>query len=393
MTQTRFSKRQQGEKTTWLKKSKTWEEYLKNIYYDPAHPGSFQGPDKLYDAVKKEDLFSISKQQIKQWLQNQVSFSVNKPVNRTFKRARVIVEGQYDQFDADLIVALDYAHANNGIKYMLVVIDVFSKYAWVTPLKNKTGVLVKQAFRKIFAQGRKPNRIRTDRGSEFTNKVIKEYFIKEKIFHFFTNNEVQANYAERFIKTFKSRMRRYMTQNKTQKYVDVISALVRSYNNTRHKTINMSPVDVNKKNEKSLWWEMYWPQDEYSKEEKRKAKRKVTFVFQVGDLVRMSRTRKTLQREYDDRWTQEVFKIKGRYVRQNIPVYKLQDFDGEELYGTFYQSELQKVTTHESKLFIVDQILNKRRTRDGVKQVFVSWKGWPNKFNKWVNEDNIHNNE
>lgn len=385
---TRARLKRSENKSEQLKQSKSWKDYLKAIYYDPVRPASFQGINKLYEVVQKEKLFDISRKQIKQWLHDQPTYSLNKPVKRSFKRSRVIVEGIDDQFDADLIVALPYAKANNGIQYLLAVVDVFSKYAWAIPLKRKTGILVRRAFRKIFAQGRKPARIRTDRGSEFTNSIMKAFFEREKIFHFFTNNELQANYAERFIKTLKTKIRRYMTRNVTDKYVDIIQFLVTSYNETVHNTTGVAPENVDEENEKKLWWEMYWPKDAYSEDDRKVARRKVQFLFKVGDIVRIARTRRTLQREYDERWTYEVFIVAARFVRQHIPVYKLTDYSREDMYGTFYQSELQKVTSSEEELFIVEEIIGKR-TRQGEKEVRVKWKGWPTKFNKWINEQDL----
>lgn len=369
---------------------RTWKEYLNDIYYDPGHKGSFLGAQKLYDIIREEKLFNISLEQVTQWLNNQHTYSINKPVERKFKRNRVIVKGIDDQFDADLIVIPKIAQANGGVQYLLAVIDIFSRYGWIEPLKNKTGKLVKKAFTKIFAQGRKPRRLRTDRGSEFTNTVVQEFFKMRhiKVVHYTSSNEKQANYAERFIKTIKTKLKRYMTEKVTDKYIDVLPAMVRSYNATEHKGISEAPDNVNAQNEQSIWWHTYWPKMEYDEKRRKEVRRKVRFKYNVGDVVRIAQTRRALQREYDARWTEEVFKVTARYVRQGLPIYKLNDYDGEKMEGTFYQSELQKVTVSADKLFIVEEIL-KRRTRDGKSEVFVKWKGWPRKFNKWLAEDNL----
>lgn len=368
----------------------TWKKYLKNIYYSPSHPASFQGIDKIYDIVKEEKLYHISRKQVEQWLHDQHSFSINKPVLRKFKRSRVLVSGQYDQFDVDLIVVPKYAYANNGVQYILVAVDVLSRYAWVTTLKNKTGQLVKKGFMRIFAQGRKPNMIRSDRGSEFTNKIIKDFFHRENIniVHFFTSNEKQANYAERFIKTLKVKMKRYMTHNVTDKYIDVLQPLVRSYNTTHHKSINEQPININETNEKKLWWETYWPKEPYREQDRKKWKRRVNFKFKKGDLVRMTQVRRTIEREYDERWTGEVFRIVGRFVRQRQAIYKLTDYAGEKMEGTYYEIELQKVTVPEKDLFIVEEELGER-THKGQKQILVKWKYFPKKFNQWIAKDKL----
>ena len=137
----------------------TWREYLRKIYFNPQEPGSFEGVDKLYKCVKKDGKFNISRGRVKRWLQNQQSYSLNKHVDRKFQRGKVMVKGIGDQFDADLASMSDYAKDNNGYKYFLAVIDVFSRYAWIEPLKDKTADSIVKAFKKIISQGRKPHRL------------------------------------------------------------------------------------------------------------------------------------------------------------------------------------------------------------------------------------------
>ena len=133
-----------------------WEKYLKDIYLDPSHPASFGSPYHLYQVVKKEGKYKISHSQIKKWIQKQESYSRNKGVKRTFQRGRVIVAGIDDQFDADLASLIYYADDNDGYKYLLVVIDIFSRYGWVESLKDKTAKEIVNAFDKILKEGHIP---------------------------------------------------------------------------------------------------------------------------------------------------------------------------------------------------------------------------------------------
>ena len=107
----------------------SWEKYLRDIYLDPSHPASFSNPHTLYKVVKKEGKHKISHSQIKKWIQKEESYSRNKSVKRKFQCGRVIVAGIDDQFDADLASLVYYADDNDGYKYLLVVIDIFSRYA------------------------------------------------------------------------------------------------------------------------------------------------------------------------------------------------------------------------------------------------------------------------
>ena len=149
-----------------------WEKYLKDIYLDPSHPASFGSPDRLYKIVKKEGKHKISHSQIKKWIQKQESYSLNKGLKRKFQRGRVVVEGIDDQFDIDVASLIYYADDNDGYKYLLVVIDIFSCYGWVEPLKDKTAIEIVKAFDKVLQEGRIPKRLRSDSAKDFTSGKI-----------------------------------------------------------------------------------------------------------------------------------------------------------------------------------------------------------------------------
>ena len=198
-----------------------WEKYLEKIYFDLLHPASFQSPLRLYHTVKKEGKHKISHRQIKQWIQKQESYSCNKGVKRNFQRGRVIVEGIDAQFDADLASFISYAQDNDGYKYLLAVIDIFSRYGWVEPIKEKSAHEVINALDKILQEGHIPKRLQADAGKEFTNNSFQEYLNTKNIVHCTTHSEKQANYVERFIQTIKSRLYRYMIERNTTRYIDI----------------------------------------------------------------------------------------------------------------------------------------------------------------------------
>ena len=180
-----------------------WEKYLKDIYLDPLHPGSFGSPDRLYKIVKKKGKYEISHSQIKKWIQKKESYSLNKGVKRKFQRGSVVLEGIDDQFDIDLASFIYYADDNDGYKYLLVVIDIFSCYGWVEPLKDKTANEIVKAFDKILQEGRIPKRLHLDSAKDFTSEKFQKYVKSKHITHFRIHTEKQANYVEHFIKTLK----------------------------------------------------------------------------------------------------------------------------------------------------------------------------------------------
>ena len=133
---------------------------------------------------------------------------------------------------------------NKGIKYLLCVIDLFSKYAWVIPIKDKKGTIIVNAFKKIISKKRKPNKIWFDQGSEFYNKSFKDFLKINNIEMYSTYNEGKSVVAERFIKTLKNKIFKHMTAISKNIYFGVLDDIVNKYNNTIHKTIKMKPIEV-----------------------------------------------------------------------------------------------------------------------------------------------------
>ena len=136
-----------------------------------------------------------------------------------------MVGGLDDQWVADLIEVQPLAKYNKGIRYLLTVIDVLSKYAWVQPLKNKTGPSVVEALETIVDEGRKPVRLQTDKGKEFYNKTVQDWFKEQGIQHFSTEGDAKASVVERFNRTIKQRLYRYFTAANTLEFDSQLQAL------------------------------------------------------------------------------------------------------------------------------------------------------------------------
>ena len=366
----------------WLKKMSKKEEYLKKIYYDPSHPASYEGEQNLYEAIRKEGKYNISHSQLKKWMQNQDIYSLNKSVKRNFQRGRVIVSGIDDQWDADLASLIREADQNDDYKYLLVVIDIFSRYGWVRPIKNKKPNEIIRAFNDILAEGRKPRRLRTDAAKDFTSKEFQANLTDKGIAHFTTHSEKQANYVERFIKTIKTKIWKHIVNTNSKRYIDILPQLIQSYNKSWHSGILMEPINVNKNNESKLWWQMYYPKEKDTKKGKKFIDIK-PFAFEVGDKVRISYTGNKFTRAYDIKWSGEIFKISKRFLRQGQPIYRLVDWFNKPVKGTFYQKELQGVDIKEDNIFKIDHIV-KYRGRGRNREAKIRWLNWPKKFDSWV---------
>ena len=132
---------------------------------------------------------------------------------------------------------------------------------------------------------------------------------------------------------------------------------------------------------------MYWPKEPYVK--KKKKKEKIKFNFNVGDRVRTTYIRRHFQREYDSKWTGEIFKISRRFIRQGQPIYRLVDWYDKPVEGTFYQNELQKIETTDADMFKIQKVI-KNKGRGNKKEALVRWLGWPKHFDSWIPASEIN---
>ena len=178
---------------------------------------------------------------------------------------------------------------NKGIRFLLCVIDIFSKYAWVVPLKDKKDISIVKTFQSILKQSnRKPNKIWVDKGSEFYNAYFKKWLQDNDTVMYSAHNEGKSVVAERFIRTLKSKIYKYMTSISKNVYIDQLDDIVDEYNNTYNTTIKMKPIDVK--------------DNTYINTSK-----KINYKdpkFKVGDRVRISKYRNIFAKGYMPNWSE-----------------------------------------------------------------------------------------
>ena len=138
--------------------------------------------------------------------QEKLADELHTPIKRNFTRRRVIVNHIDEIWAADLVDMQKFSKWNRGYKYLMVVIDVFSKYGWIVPLKDKKGESVTNAFKTIFKKGRKPQYLSVDKGKEFYNKHLKDLLEKYNTQIYSTENEEKSSVVERWNRTIKSKM-------------------------------------------------------------------------------------------------------------------------------------------------------------------------------------------
>jgi hypothetical protein len=244
--------------------------------------------------------------------------------------------------------------------------------------------VVAAALRDIFEKsGRQPARLQTDQGKEFWNKDVKAVLDEFDIVHFFTHSpDVKAALVERFNRTFKSRLYRYLTRESSESYLDVLQDLVDSYNLTIHSAINRTPASVKETNVREVWEHQF---GDLLKDTERS---KQTTKFKVGDTVRITKNKVAFNKGYLANWSEEVFTV-DRVVFRRPVVYKLKDLEGEDIKGVFYGPELQLVSGYDSEVLKTDVLREKVNKKTGEKEVLIHYRGYPKDSLKWIAEKDL----
>ena len=199
---------------------------MRGVYFDPKRVGSYGGVDALRRITR------VPRKIVAEWLSEHDAYTLHKPARRHFKRRPVIVGGMRQQWQADLVDLTKLKNDNDGMTFLLTVIDVFSKVAWCVPMKNKSAASLVKALQTTFVNDW-PQTLQTDQRVEFLNKSVQALLQSYGIHHFSTHNaETKASIVEQFNRTLKTRMWRYFTKHQTWRYIDILQDLVRSYNNT-----------------------------------------------------------------------------------------------------------------------------------------------------------------
>ncbi|CAK1582677.1 unnamed protein product [Parnassius mnemosyne] len=350
-------------------------EEINRIYYDPSNPAGFGSIDKLSKAMKGK----MNKKQVKEWLKSQETYTLHKPIRKKFPRNRYILSNINELWQADLSDMRTYSQHNDGFKYILCIIDVFSKYAFARPMKKKNSETTKECFESIFTESNlTPTHIQSDKGTEFVSKDVQKYFKSKKINYYTTNNpDIKASIVERFQRTLKMKMWRYFTHNNTYRYIDVLQDLIYSYNHSFHSSIKMCPCDVNSNNIMTVWTNLY------DRRSKKLSLENPKPNFNVGDYVRITKYKHVFQKGYESNWSDEIFIISSIIDRSPWVVYTITDLQNEPIIGTFYERELQKITYNPTSQHKIDKIIDTRYSGNR-KEVLVKWKGYPDKFNSWI---------
>ena len=284
----------------------------------------------LYEDIRSTPSFSAK---IEAFLRSNELHS--KFVKKKFPRRRIVTRFPFELFQADLIEYPKYKYNNKHFVYCLVIIDCFTKFVWIKPMKTKTGEETARAFDSIFKEfDEHPINLMTDSGLEFFNSKVSQVLSSYNITHYKPRTKTlwKASMAERVIQTIKRKVEKYFHLNKTKSWINVIDQIVQNYNNTPHRSHGFKPIDVVEENRDDVFKRLY-PNRNIS----------VICKLSIGDRVRKIREKTLFEKGYTQNWSDEIYEIAD--VRQSGGVcwYILKTLAGEELSGIWYYYQLNLV--------------------------------------------------
>jgi Integrase core domain len=290
-----------------------------------------------------------------------------RPARKPVAHSKVIADGVDDIWAMDIAEMPGWYDENDGYKYILVVVDVFSRYAWCIALQTKNAKDVWDAF-SIALREHKPNFIWVDKGSEFYNATWTSRLKGLDVGRYSTYGGMyKVSIAERFIRTLKHRIWFEFVRDNTRKWIDRLDEIVDEYNNTIHSAIRMTPIEARKEDNEDKLYKAMLPPTSVGKPK-----------FSLGEWVRISRAKDKFEKGFHPNWSYEIYKIVS--IKLTSPVrYYLVDYYGEEIEGAFYENELQQVS--DPSFFPVEKVL-KQRTYKGRKEKLVKFLGY--KEPRWM---------
>ena len=344
------------------------------IYYDESNVGAFGGIQRLKNVLNNE-----SNNNIKNWLRTQNTYSLHKPMRKKFPTRKYYSSGLNVLWQMDLMEMIPYARINKGYKYILTCIDVFSRFARAQPLKSKNGLDVSAAIAHMFSDVI-PHSIQTDLGKEFYNKNVQGLFKKHNINHYTVNSQFKAALVERFNRTLREKLNRIFTFKGNKIWHLLLPKIIDTYNRSKHRGIfNLKPIDISKENENELW-KLQQPSVSHSLSLRKN--------LPLMHYVRISRLAGPFIKNFDQNWSEEVFRIIRIDTKSQPHMYILEDLKHVVISGKFYREELQDIGSEPPQVYRIEKILQTRGVGEH-KQYLVKWYGYDSSNNIWISAKNV----
>ena len=371
---------------------------LDKIYKDPAHPAGFSSQNKLLQNARllRND---IKLADVREYLSHQTSFTRHGNVPKKFIKSRVFIkEGPGFLLSADLADMTNHLKKDNDdVRFLMFLIDCYSRKLWVFPLKNKSGLTIAKKLDDFLNSSKyRYSLFWVDNGNEWYNsptlKICKKHNLK--MYSVFNRRE-KACYAERSIRTIKSKLHKIMTQRNTNRYIDFLQDVVDAYNKSQHRGLLCNhPNEIHEMSDKDgiqAFAKKQYNQKlaNYGGDIKSKNSQ-INFsqrhILPPNTYVRLllNCAESTFTKSYKPIFTEEIFIIDS-VKKSTPPLYTLKDFLQEAISGVVYRSEIKQTSLPEK--YLIESILKTKICPITKKKLFlVKYLGWPIKFASWVSD-------
>ena len=326
---------------------------LSKLYRTPAFPGAYKGLTTFHKYAKNHPTIRaaahrLSLQEVKDWSQTDQLVNKNRPVRRKFMRRPYNILNPNAIWEGDLLDMSSYATQNRGVKFIVMLVDQFTKKLYTEPIKSKSAMDVNVAFHFIFEfqTMARPNILYTDNGKEFTNSLLQNYLTNTlHIKHVTTkNDDIKCAIVERTNRSFKSVLVKHLKAN-NGKYINDLSVLTDAYNNTAPSTTQIAPNAVDPTNLMTVQQNMTLSHAQRNHKLASASWDKDTLhpKLNVGQWVRILAKKQTFQRGYHQPFTDQIFQITDVGTSGQPVTYKLADLNKDPISGTFYYNELSPI--------------------------------------------------
>ena len=345
--------------------------HLKKNYGKPGSIVSFLSPHKIYLFYNGE----IKMKDIKKFLETSESYTLLKHEQSVKIFNKTITFHWRDVLQVDLFYIDRLQNENDGVKYILTAIDVFTRFGFCEPVMNKTAKEVTNKLEIIFNRlGVLPKVVCSDKGSEFKNRYTEKFLKNHKIKFFYAQTDPKAACVERLQKTFQLLIYKYLVENESYRYIDVLQQLMRNYNETPHSFLdNLSPASA----EKPENWDIV--SAAHSKHYARMRTKKIKPRFKIGDVVRISLKKSKFRRAYDISHSYQRYIVHEIDKKHLVPLYILKNELDQILTGKFHGSQLQKINIETYRSYPIKE----RNTKKG-KEYLMRFIGYDKEYDQWL---------
>ena len=351
---------------------------VKKLYNDPKFDTSFSGKHRFSKSIKSRNR-NVKTKDVLNTLKSVDSYTLHKPVQKTSLFRRIFTKGVSYLYQIDLVDMTKFEDENDGYRWLITIIDTFSKKAWAFKMKRKTSGAIMTVMKPFLTKNR-PKKIEFDQGKEFYNKPFMHLLKILKIKYFSVHSDKKCAIVERFNRTLKTRMYRAFTARGNHRWIDIFQDLVNGYNRTKHRSTKFAPNDVSAENENEVRGNLFPDVEKLPKHS--------IPMLKIGDSVRISKKKSTFQKGYEQTYSYEVFTVSA--IKNTYPItYKIKDYKGDPVDGSWYINELQVVDVSDN-IWPIEKIVDKRK-RGGNTEYLVKFSGYPPEANTWIAQKDLFN--